>query len=210
MNCKICLSSTVKKFDKQLKCNFYFCESCGFIFKDKRGYLEFEKQKEHYAKHDNSMENTGYVEMYKTFLSEIEPYLSNVDLALDYGCGPGPVLQKLLSDKKIKTKTYDLFFSHSMDYAQYKYDLITSTEVIEHFINPLEELKKILELLKPSGLLVIKTMFIQKPFLNWWYRRDYTHVSFFNNKVFEEISKKLNLKIIYSNNEDIVIFKKYF
>ena len=47
-----------------------------------------------------------------------------------------------------------------------------------------------------------------KEFLNWWYRRDLTHISFYTLKTFEEIGKRFGLEIINTNNVNVIIFKK--
>ncbi|XMB66178.1 class I SAM-dependent methyltransferase [Mycoplasmatota bacterium zrk1] len=206
--CKICGAKTIIEYDKDMKCHIHFCNECGFIFKSENDYIDQSTEKDRYSKHNNNFENVGYVNMFEKFLDKIDDFISYEGYILDYGCGPGPVLSEMMSARGAKIKTYDLYFPHSEDYHEYVYDIITLTEVIEHFKDPLLELNKILDLLKKNGLLVIQTLFIQKPFLKWWYRRDHTHISFFDNKVFEKISEILNLKVTYTDNHNIIILQK--
>ncbi|XMB85116.1 class I SAM-dependent methyltransferase [Mycoplasmatota bacterium WC44] len=207
--CKLCGSKTKTEYDKQTKCHFHFCDKCGFIYKEDDDLIDVSLEMDHYSKHDNNFENKGYVKMFNDLLDQIDDYIDYSGLILDYGCGPGPVLSELMKQRGGTVKTYDLYFPHSEDYSEYHYDIITVTEVIEHFKQPLKDLKKIVNLLKPNGKLVIRTMFIQEPFFDWWYRRDYTHVTYYNDKVFEFIAEKFGLKIIYSDNYNTIILQKY-
>jgi len=88
---------------------------------------------------------------------------------LDYGGGRG-VLAQALVDRGCKSLTVFEPFGQNPglpesvswvnDLAliqQQKYDLILMVEVLEHLLDPVDELKKIRELLSPGGKLVITT-----------------------------------------------------
>lgn len=201
--CKICGGTTNRKFDNQMKCDYHFCSNCGFIFKDESHHIDESTEYDRYASHNNSFDSPGYVKMFEDFLEKIDKYITYDSLVLDYGCGPGPVLSEIMSTRGATTKTYDLYFEHSKDYQEYVYDIITVTEVIEHFKEPLRDLELALKLLKDGGLLVIRTSFIKEPFMEWWYRRDHTHVSFFNDRVFKEIASRFDLEIVYSDHFEL-------
>lgn len=204
MKCRVCGSETRSEYDNQTKVDYYFCD-CGFIFKDR--IMDGEVEFEHYSKHNNTMENEGYVNMFEKFLSKVDEYLVGPNM-LDFGCGPGPVLAELLKRRGYKVKTYDKYFNHDADYDMFLYNTIVSTEAIEHFDDPIKELKKMRELLVPKGRLIIQTMFIQQPFMEWWYRRDYTHISFFDVNVFELIGRMLGFNILYTDNSSIIVLEK--
>jgi SAM-dependent methyltransferase len=55
-------------------------------------------------------------------------------------------------------------FGHT---AGYKYDLILSSEIFEHLMNPLTHLQDIYEQLKPGGTLILATP-IQRRVLGWY------------------------------------------
>ena len=106
---------------------------------------------------------------------------------------------------------YDPFFNPNSDYLERKYDLITTTEVVEHFTTPMVEFEHILSLLKNDGYLVIMTnfnTFTDEEFLKWWYRRDMTHISFYRVKTFEYIANMYNLKLVSHNDKNVVVFQK--
>ena len=106
---------------------------------------------------------------------------------------------------------FDPFFNKNDEYLNKKYQLITSTEVVEHFVDPLKEFKHLARLLEEGGYLLIMTRLRtmnNEEFLNWWYRRDLTHISFYNHKTFQEIGKKFGLKIISTNNVNVIVYQK--
>jgi len=112
MRCKICGSKTTSFIDDELKnCLYHHCEECEFIFKDSSFYVNDKDELKQYQNHNNSFESTGYVKMFEDFISFC---FSGVDLnggeILEFGCGPGPVLAKLLENEGAKVTKYDKFF----------------------------------------------------------------------------------------------------
>ena len=157
-----------------------------------------EKEKQEYLHHNNTPENEGYVAMFKDFIEKcIDPYQDKIKAALDFGCGPGPVLAGLLKEKGFEVDIYDKYFAPEKIFENKKYDLITSTEVLEHLADPLETLKTLKNHLNKNGILAIMTLFHpnnEEGFKKWWYRRDSTHISFYRPKTFEILAKMLEMK----------------
>lgn len=50
---------------------------------------------------------------------------------------------------------YDLFYATNKSYINKKFDLITSTEVLEHVKDPISTFKLLVSLLKKDGVLAI-------------------------------------------------------
>ena len=137
--------------------------------------------------------------------------LKNVKNVLDFGCGPYPTLKILHERIDYNVSIYDPYFEKDLAYRNQKYDLIVTTEVIEHMVNPLNELEHMLSLLEDKGYLLIMTLFREmdeERFLTWWYRRDKTHISFFNETTFQYIQNKFDLTEISNNNKNIIVFQK--
>lgn len=217
INCPICNSSSESFFDKQLNIFFYECKNCFLFFK--KNYLKEEEEKKRYDLHYNSIENQGYVNYLKEFINNY--ILKFIDLnsqinLLDFGSGPNQVLinvfKKYYSNYQyVNLFSYDKYFDKNDNWKKNKYDIIISTEVLEHLVNPLEELNLLYDLMKNGAYLIIMTNFHNyniTDFLNWWYRRDPAHLSFFSLNTFEYLANKLNLKIIESNNKNVIILKK--
>lgn len=210
--CKICHSKTITITDHKSSQIYYKCEECGFIYLDESWIIDATKEHSHYAKHNNTFECLGYVQMFEKFISTfISPLKKEIKTALDFGCGEGVVLAKLLDNEGFKTDFYDLFFYQTKVYENKKYDLITSTEVFEHLKDPLFYFELLKEHLNHNGYLIIMTKFPPQSddeFLKWWYRRDITHISFFSKKSFEIIASRFNFKIINTNDQDVIVFQK--
>lgn len=185
---------------------YHHCDNCDFAFLDPLYLPDSQKEKARYDIHENNTDNESYLEIFKNFISyAIEPYLPNK--ILDYGSGPEPVLAKLLEEEKYLVETYDPFYSPQKPDS--KFDLISSTEVFEHFHNPLKDIEKIITYMEPGAYLAIMTRFIPsfEEFKTWNYKDDTTHVSFFSPKTFETITEIFNFKILKHNNLDTIILK---
>lgn len=87
----------------------------------------------------------------------------------------------MLEDAGHRMTLFDPFFQPDQCTLEQAYDLITCTEVAEHFHRPWEEFDRLDRLLRPGGWLGIMTCFQtdDERFANWHYRRDPTHVVFY-------------------------------
>lgn len=204
--CKICGADTREFYDEQFQVHYYYCETCEFISKDEKTIVSTQDEKKEYDLHNNTYENEGYVNMFRDFLNRsVMNFVNDGKEALDFGSGPGPVLAKVLSDEYgYTTDIYDLYYSPERVYEGKKYDLITSTEVVEHLKNPIEYFRLFKDLLKEDGILAIMTLFHPKDdekFCKWHYRRDKTHISFFTPKTMEYIAQILDMELKYIDDK---------
>ena len=210
--CKICQSSVSSMVDEKKKLTYYRCVECGFISLDDRDMVDKVVEKKHYEKHNNTLKCTGYVEMFEKFIDEaLSPYVDNIKIVLDFGCGEGDVLGHILKEKGLEVDSYDIYFYPKKIYENKQYDLITSTEVFEHLQDPQKILKTLVNLLNTDGYIILMTKFPPKDdkvFLAWWYRRDITHISFFTPQSFEIMAETLGLKVLKTINDNIVVFQK--
>jgi 2-polyprenyl-3-methyl-5-hydroxy-6-metoxy-1,4-benzoquinol methylase len=183
--CKICGAETDKVHDKKFKQDYFFCPGCRFISLEEAKIPSPEEEKEDYLSHDNSLECQGYVNMFREFIEKaVSPFISAPADVLDFGCGHGPVLAHLLKEKGFRVDTYDPYFAPGKVYENKSYNMITSTEVVEHLRDPMKELKLLKSLLKPGALLAVMTLFHpddEKKFLEWYYKREITHIAFYKS-----------------------------
>ena len=196
------------KFDIE----FIECLRCKTIYKSKKMKISEEKEKEIYNLHENHKDNLGYVQFLSNFiLDAVMPFKKQGEV-LDFGSGPNPVLKYILDHHYgFKTHIYDYYYHKDEKVFNHKYDVITSTEVFEHLWDPIKELKRLLNCLKPDGILAIMTLFRPKTkeeVFNWFYIRDPSHVIFYSEESFKYLAKMLNLKIIFSNHKRYIILKK--
>lgn len=203
--CKICKMQTEPLMLRGLK--YHYCSNCGFLAKDDRLIVSLDKEYERYKLHHNDLD-LGYQNYQNQFLEAIKPFLRGK--IFDFGCGDNHVLSTLLAQNGFASFYYDKFFYKDLAVFNQKYGTIILEEVIEHLAYPLETLKKLATILTKDGVFIIRTnLFNEKTNLeNWWYLRDITHLSFFQEKTFLEICKSLLLHFIYSNGKDIIILGK--
>lgn len=212
MTCKICQGETTSFYDDYMKCQTYHCKACGFIFKDEEAIVSHDKELKVYQQHNNTEENLGYVAMFQDFIDKtITPHKEQITTALDFGSGPNPVLAGILKRNGFVTDYYDKFFATEKIYEGKQYDLITSTEVIEHIRDVQEVMAFFAQHLNPGGFLALMTQFHpddQEAYLNWWYRRDPTHIVFFTPKSFRALAEQHGFTLRYHDDKKVVLLQK--
>lgn len=209
--CKICGQDTHTLYDPQLKIDYDQCHHCGFTYKQPTYHKTPQEEQTEYNRHNNSFESVGYVKMFEDFIKDFINPLHVTGKGLEFGSGPGPVLKELLHRKGFEMYDFDPYYNNNTEYLQHTYDLITSTEVVEHFADPMKEFTHLASLLKEGGYLAIMTSFNtfnNEEFLKWWYRRDVTHIAFYRLQTMEFIAEQLGLKIHTHNNKNVIVFQK--
>jgi hypothetical protein len=193
---------------------FHQCAECKLIFLEPGFYLSAGAEQARYQTHQNTRDNQGYVAQFDFIRSWMTENLKSGSRVLEYGCGPGPVLAELLKEDGFEIDIYDPFFFKNDEVFARKYDAITSTEAVEHFYHPKEELEKLRNLLSENGVLIMQTQFYTniKHFENWHYGKDPTHVCFFHeetwNKYAENSAREKNHVRIEYNLSPHVIMRK--
>ena len=210
--CKICGSDTISYVHPKFNITFHECLNCEFIFKDEKNYISAKEELKKYDEHQNSLDDRGYVNYLTDFVeSAVIPFIKH-GIALDFGSGPTPVLAHILKNEyNFEVDLYDLFYEPNKVFENKSYDLITSTEVIEHLRNPLEAFELFYNHLEPNGILSVMTLFHPKnreKFFDWHYIRDKTHISFFTPKTLQIISNIKRLELIETNEYRYAVFKK--
>lgn len=205
MKCPLCSTPLDSKIDA-----FYFeCATCHAFVKDANFYISNENEKKRYESHNNDVEDIRYQNFTSPITNAILERFTPIHLGLDYGCGTGPVITKMLQEKNYQVQLYDPFFFPSLDYLKFTYDYIFSCEVFEHFNNPKAEIEKLIGLLKANGLLLIMTHLYDGkiPFEKWYYRNDPTHIFIYTKKTMKFIAKQFELEVIEMNNRFIFLKK---
>ena len=212
MQCKICQGPTEVFFDDYMQCKTYHCKSCEFIFKDETAIISTEKELKVYEQHNNTEENLGYVAMFQDFMEKtFLPYREEISTVLDFGSGPNPVLATLMRREGFEVAYYDKFFAPEPVFKDKSYDLITSTEVIEHIDDIPEVMALFSHHLKHNGYLALMTQFHPDDtaaYLNWWYRRDPTHISFFRPETFRVLAMNYGFKLLYHDDKKLILLQK--
>ncbi len=208
MNCTLCNGARVKLFKKIKYKNYYKCADCDLVFLDKKHYLNIDEEKIRYDFHQNNIEDKAYVEFLNRVIKPTKSFIQNDDIGLDFGCGPNPVLAKLIENSGNNCDFYDPIYFPNL--PEKKYNFIFATECFEHFYSSNNELKKILNLLSPNGILAIMTELNNKSekFSDWYYIKDPTHVCFYSENTVEFICKTFGFELIYSDKKRVFVLKK--
>lgn len=209
--CKLCGKTAVSLMKPEFPV-YYHCNQCDLIFIDEAFHVNADDELKRYKQHNNSGENKGYVNYLRDFLKAAEiDSIDNVKSALDFGCGPEPVLKTLLLETGIdNVDVYDPYFFPDRIFKGKKYGLITCTEVLEHLKDPFAAISLLHSLLSEKGILAIKTLFhtTSNHFDKWWYRNDTTHICFYSAKTFNWMSFNFGFKINILDDNSICIFEK--
>lgn len=212
MTCSLCLGDSIREFylDEKRNWLYFECQQCALVFRDASTYLSHEDEKQRYLTHNNSIENQGYVDFLTPNVSIVLPYLSSDCRGLDYGCGPGPIMDQLFARHGIEVKNYDPHFAPHAELLKQNFDFVTCTEVFEHFYEPYKEMETLHRLLKPGGFLVLMTELRKDKdhFANWGYRTDNTHVVFLNHQSLHQICAAWNYELKSSDGRISLLRKK--
>ena len=205
--CPLCHSTNTDKFSESENRQYHLCGVCDLVFVPSDFFVSSKEEKEKYDNHQNSPHNNGYCDFLDKLLLPLQEHLDKGAKGLDFGSGPGPTLSVLMCDRGYEMDIYDIFYHDKREVFDKQYDFITTTEVIEHLHNPLEEIQKLWACLKEGGVLGLMTAFRVDSFSTWYYKRDLTHIIFFTPQTFEWIAKKLGASIMIPES-GVVVLKK--
>lgn len=203
--CVLCHSQNTEKREITAKPpgTYWFCGNCEYIFRDRSELLNQQEEKIRYELHQNE-DSVGYRRFLAPVVDSVERHIDikEPQKALDFGCGPVPFLSRIFAEKGLEMAIYDPYFFCNESLLEFQYDLVTSTEVFEHFYEPRKELDLLKKLVKSGGHLVVMTAIppALEIFKSWAYRREETHVGFFSRKSFQYIANEWGFKILESKD----------
>ncbi len=191
--CPLCLSPT-SHFTVSRSKEYFQCPKCGAVFLSPEYHPSLEDEKNRYLFHNNDVNDAGYREFVRPIVENVVKYFSKDCLGLDFGCGTGSVISKLLCDKGYNIKQYDPIFFDRPELLRELYDYIICSEVVEHFHAPAKEFRLLKNLLKPEGKLFCMTERYspEVDFERWYYKNDLTHVFFYQERTFDWIKNNYN------------------
>ena len=187
--------------------DYYLCPECHLIFVDPEQRLDAEEELSRYEMHENDPDDPRY----RKFLSRMfDPMIERIEpnsYGLDFGSGPGPTLSLMFEEAGHTVRIYDPFYADDPSVFDDRYDFITTTETAEHLFDPLMELDRLWNCLKPGGYLGIMTKRHRgrEHFTEWHYKNDDTHVVFFHEDTFRWLGRRWNSEPEFIRS-DVVIF----
>lgn len=123
---------------------------------------------------------------------------------LNWGSGPAAMLGRRAEEKfGIRFDNFDLYVPPNIGvFTKYEqlgsYDLIFSTDVLEHLLKPVEEMKRMKEYLNKGGRIVHHT-----PCYRYCYAYTKLHVCFFVGRSVNVLAKRTGTKAKFLNRETV-------
>lgn len=173
------------------------CPNCGLIFGD----LRFITLSENEINNDHDdlysyYEEGDTVPFILNNLNSLDLFKNKNVSYLDYACGIGKMIP-VLKNKGYNISGYDKHIKNENvlnNIDNMKFDIIYINNFIEHVINPITEIQKILNHLNEDGFLIIMSDCFDE------YKLEFTHyhLYFYTGNSFNILCDKLNLDIIES------------
>ena len=209
IRCPLCFSGKADAVKGPDARDYYLCISCGLISAGREHRLSAEEEKARYESHNNSPECPGYVDFLNRAVKPALGFISKGMRGLDYGCGPEPVLSRMVEREGVGCAYYDPYFFPDIDESAV-YDFIFSTECFEHFFSPSVEIDRIYGMLKRGGILTVMSRLWKDAggFEEWYYPRDPSHMAFYSLKTVGYISDKWGMRQVFSDGESVFILRK--
>ncbi len=209
MNCPVCQSSEYLLFDQDKRRSYFQCHDCNLVYVPREQLVTPHEELERYNAHQNDEADTYY----RNYLNDTKEaslkFLNKNHKGLDFGCGRTKLLGQLYKEDGFEVDSFDLYFFPDQSIWDKKYDFIILSEVIEHLANPWETMSALNHILKEKGVFFIKTKFYppsKEDFSKWFYKRDSTHVEFFNDQSMDVLAKKLGKSFKQIGNDLYLLF----
>lgn len=209
-HCPLCRASAPDFYHQDKQRSYFRCNVCALVFADRASLLSSDAEHAQYLLHNNDLNDNGYRQFLARLSVPLMAALTGTGYSgLDFGCGPGPLLAKMLTEAGQQMQLWDPYFADNPAVLQQQYDFICCSEAIEHFVTPQNEWQLWQQLLKPKGVLAIMTKRYTDlvAFSRWHYKNDPTHVSFFHQDTFSWLAAEAKMTADFVTN-DVVILQK--
>ena len=200
ISCPLCTGIDVQLFHtdrtKRSQREYWRCGRCSLVFVPSAFFLTPDAEKAEYELHENALADDGYRQFLNRFWQPFSALLKKKSELLEFGCGPGPLLSRMMAKDGHQVACFDPFFANDATVLiEGKYDGVTATEVFEHLHEPKRVFEACLSYLKPTGGLGIMTKLVKSrdAFAQWHYKNDLTHVIFFSEDTFEWLANHYRL-----------------
>lgn len=209
MSCPVCGSERVAHFETVQDRVYYRCQRCRATYLSPDQLPTREEERARYDEHQNDPEDPGYRDFLRRLARPLLKKLPQGAVGIDFGCGPGPALARILSEAGHKVSCYDPFYAPDAALLKSTYDFVTATEVLEHLHAPRETLRLLDALLRPGGYLGVMTEFLtdDSRFGGWYYRQDLTHVVFYCEATLRTIAADMGWEIEIPR-KNVAIYRK--
>ena len=206
--CPLCGAEEHELFHQDRRREYFQCLECSLVFVSPEYHLSAAEEKARYDLHQNDASGKGYVQWLRNLFQPLEKQLEPGAEGIDFGCGPGPVLSRLVREADYPCEDYDPFYANDPALLERQYDFLACSEVIEHCSNPRKALELFLKLVKPGGVIGIMTQLVRdrQAFAKWHYIDDETHVCFFSRETFQWLENQYGIRVEARENSVTLLF----
>ena len=212
-DCPLCLNAhaqlvfTAKASGRMRE--FWQCSNCDLLFVPAIYHVSNAEEEQQYRLHNNESTQAGYVQFLGLIADQVCDLTTLDKVILDFGSGPNPVLAGLLREKGYQVDLFDPIFSPDESALRAQYDVVTCSEVAEHFNCPKKSWERLVSLMAPSGNLFVMTHRRDevKSLEQWYYIRDITHVAFYSNRCMQWLASTFDLNIRFLS-ERVTLFSR--
>ena len=188
---------------------FWACSDCDLVFVPPRFHLPVDAEIERYLMHNNDPSDIGYRGFLSRLWNDLKARLTDGASGLDFGCGPGPALARMMQEDGFEVSLFDPHFFPDRSVLELQYDFVTCTETVEHLRSPLTELKLIDALIVPEGHFGVMTGMLEdrSEFASWYYQRDPTHIAFYSMRTMLWIGHEMGWDVEFPS-ANVTLFRK--
>jgi 2-polyprenyl-3-methyl-5-hydroxy-6-metoxy-1,4-benzoquinol methylase len=191
--CILCNSVEISELKDYERHQLSKCKTCGFVFMSR--IPSNDELHDHYKLYSYATDRTVSpltIDSYNKLLDGMEKY-RKLNTLIDVGCGKGWFLLearkrgwdvygtefsdeaiKICIENGIKMEKGDL---NALTFGNVKFDIVFSSEVIEHVNNPVNQFEQMYEILRPGGLLYLTTPNFNC-YLRYKYKANYTIIEY--------------------------------
>lgn len=209
LSCPLCRQQETSHFWRDRLRDYCVCGTCRLVFVPECFHLSAAQQKSVYDLHQNDAADEGYLRFLSRLAQPLLKRLAPHSRGLDFGCGPGPALNRLLAEAGHRIELYDPLYYNDRAIFDNRYDFICATEVVEHLCSPEDVFSSLFGMLRYEGWLAIMTKLVRDrhAFGQWHYIRDPTHICFYSAATFEHLAEhyQARLEII---GGDVILLQK--
>lgn len=223
--CRVCGQAAgffVENFKNR---TFYQCPECWLIFEpESEKTISAEDKKKHLLDQWGSSPQGGYPECHPMALWLMASCGKNKMDALDFGCGYGGLIRHLRDNgvtaigvdrAPVENDLKPFVFPSLEELPVKRFDAITMVEVIKRLHDPVKTLTELAAMLADDGFFFITTALTNRSltslrtFPYWTYQEDAAHVSFYHERTFETIARKLAMDLKIISDDRIVLDKRF-
>jgi SAM-dependent methyltransferase len=117
-------------------------------------------------------------------------WATDLNMRFDLGA---ETLPKVLFKTELLPRMESRFLTPGQD-GKECFDVITLTEVFEHFLDPVEEMRRLAGMVRPGGLIIGTTGWldqVEESLRDWWYVQCLTHATFLSSQAFGRICAEI-------------------